>query len=230
MLEHDFPEARAANGRAPTHQGQPAADLITGESTLSTSRWRRSARAFAAYREIVAGRPAGAPGPFPAHGHRDEGRRRRQRGDRSAASSCSWRARTIRCSSRSSRPGRRSSSRTPARVPYANHGQRIVVGCQLMQSASDIFLGWTEGQTGRQFYVRQLRDMKIKLLVEVFTPERHDPVCRAVRLDPGPCPRPLGRARQDQRLSRQERPVRRGRSRTFSVAYADQSERDTKSS
>ena len=38
-----------------------------------------------------------------------------------------------------------------------------------MQSASDLFLGWTEGREGRHFYIRQLHDMKIKLLVELFT-------------------------------------------------------------
>ncbi len=60
--------------------------------------------------------------------------------------------------------------------PYAgkslhpNHGQRVVHGCRMMQSASDLFLGWTEGVSGRQFYVRQLKDMKIKPMVEVFTP------------------------------------------------------------
>jgi hypothetical protein len=32
-------------------------------------------------------------------------------------------------------------------------------------------LGWTAGEKGRQFYVRQLKDMKIKPLVELFTPE-----------------------------------------------------------
>lgn len=52
---------------------------------------------------------------------------------------------------------------------YSNHGERIVIGYQLMQSASDLFLGWTESGEGRQFYVRQLRDMKVKPLVEVFT-------------------------------------------------------------
>src|SRR5271166_4430944 len=52
---------------------------------------------------------------------------------------------------------------------YANHGQRVVTGQRLMQSASDMFLGWTEGREGRHFYVRQLHDMKIKLLVELFT-------------------------------------------------------------
>jgi uncharacterized protein (DUF2252 family) len=54
---------------------------------------------------------------------------------------------------------------------HSNHGQRIVHGCRLMQSASDLFLGWTAGEKGRQFYVRQLKDMKIKPLVELFTPE-----------------------------------------------------------
>ncbi len=53
---------------------------------------------------------------------------------------------------------------------HPNHGQRIVIGCQLMQSASDLFLGWAEGELGRHVYVRQLKDVKIKMLVEVFTP------------------------------------------------------------
>ena len=53
---------------------------------------------------------------------------------------------------------------------YPNGGQRVVVGQRLMQSASDIFLGWTAGQRGRHFYFRQLRDMKIKFLVEIFNP------------------------------------------------------------
>lgn len=53
---------------------------------------------------------------------------------------------------------------------YSNHGQRVVVGHRLMQSASDIFLGWTEGRAGRHFYVRQLRDAKIKPRVETFGP------------------------------------------------------------
>jgi uncharacterized protein (DUF2252 family) len=51
---------------------------------------------------------------------------------------------------------------------YANHGERVVRGCLLMQAASDLFLGWTEGRLGRQVYVRQLRDMKVKILVELF--------------------------------------------------------------
>src|SRR5215469_6663084 len=51
---------------------------------------------------------------------------------------------------------------------YRNHGERVVRGCLLMQSASDVFLGWTEGKLGRQVYVRQLKDMKTKIMVELF--------------------------------------------------------------
>ena len=49
-----------------------------------------------------------------------------------------------------------------------NHGQRVVNGCRLMQSASDIFLGWLKTRHGRHFYVRQLRDVKIGAPVEQF--------------------------------------------------------------
>jgi uncharacterized protein (DUF2252 family) len=52
---------------------------------------------------------------------------------------------------------------------YANHGQRVVQGHRLMQSASDVFLGWTEGRLGRHYYVRQLRDAKIKFAIEAFS-------------------------------------------------------------
>jgi uncharacterized protein (DUF2252 family) len=51
---------------------------------------------------------------------------------------------------------------------FANHGERVVTGHRLMQSASDIFLGWTAITTKRHFYIRQLRDAKIKFDVEGF--------------------------------------------------------------
>ena len=51
---------------------------------------------------------------------------------------------------------------------YAHSGQRVVQGQRIMQSSSDIFLGWVTGLEGRQVYVRQLRDAKIKPLVETF--------------------------------------------------------------
>src|SRR5215468_1425684 len=53
---------------------------------------------------------------------------------------------------------------------YSNHGQRVVNGYRLMQSASDIFLGWAKGKLGRHVYVRQLRDVKVGILVDLFSP------------------------------------------------------------
>lgn len=51
---------------------------------------------------------------------------------------------------------------------HSNHGKRVVTGQRLMQSASDLFLGWGVGETGRHFYVRQLRDMKTSAIIEDF--------------------------------------------------------------
>jgi len=51
---------------------------------------------------------------------------------------------------------------------FPNHGQRVVNGYRLMQSASDIFLGWTQGAMGRHYFIRQLRDIKISIRVETF--------------------------------------------------------------
>jgi uncharacterized protein (DUF2252 family) len=45
------------------------------------------------------------------------------------------------------------------RSPFANHGQRVINGQRLMQSASDMFLGWTS-EGGHDYCVRQLRDRK----------------------------------------------------------------------
>ena len=51
---------------------------------------------------------------------------------------------------------------------YENNGKRVVTGQHIMQSASDIFLGWSDTEAGRHFYVRQLNDAKLKPLVEIF--------------------------------------------------------------
>lgn len=59
--------------------------------------------------------------------------------------------------------------KTKSRVQH--NGQRVVNGQRLMQSASDLFLGWTTGPSGRQFYVRQLRDMKVSAEIETFDAE-----------------------------------------------------------
>ncbi len=45
--------------------------------------------------------------------------------------------------------------------PHIEHqGRRVVIGQQIMQAASDIFLGWASNGD-RHFYVRQFRDMKV---------------------------------------------------------------------
>ena len=57
-------------------------------------------------------------------------------------------------------------------APYAgaslhhNNGERVVAGQRLMQAASDMFLGWTRGDDGNDYYVRQLRDLKISPVIE----------------------------------------------------------------
>jgi uncharacterized protein (DUF2252 family) len=63
---------------------------------------------------------------------------------------------------------------------YSNQGQRVVVGQRLMQSSSDIFLGWVRGRRGHDFYVRQLRDMKMSMPIDGFDAvqlERYAQVC-----------------------------------------------------
>jgi uncharacterized protein (DUF2252 family) len=110
---------------------------------------------------------------------------------------------------------------------YPNHGQRVVNGCRIMQSASDLFLGWTSGEKGRHFYIRQLRDVKVKMLVEVFTQSemrQYAKVCgwamaraHACSGQPATISGYLGKSDKfDQAIA------------DFSIAYADQSERDHK--
>jgi uncharacterized protein (DUF2252 family) len=108
---------------------------------------------------------------------------------------------------------------------YTNHGQRVVNGHRLMQPASDIFLGWTEGRAGRHFYIRQLRDVKIKFPVETFDAARmaifaeccgHTLALSHARSgDPAVISGYLGKSDEfDKALA------------AFSVAYADQNEKD----
>jgi uncharacterized protein (DUF2252 family) len=52
---------------------------------------------------------------------------------------------------------------------YVNHGERVVTGQRMLQSASDVFLGWTHDAEGRSYYFRQLRDMKMKIDLENMT-------------------------------------------------------------
>jgi len=60
--------------------------------------------------------------------------------------------------------------------PYRHPGQRVVEGQRLMQSSSDIFLGWARDPgSGVDYYIRQLRDMKGSIRLEsIALPELCD--------------------------------------------------------
>jgi uncharacterized protein (DUF2252 family) len=65
---------------------------------------------------------------------------------------------------------------------YEQQGERVVQGQRVMQAASDPFLGWATGTgaRGRDFYVRQLRDMKGSAAIEGMKPAqlaRYGQVC-----------------------------------------------------
>ena len=65
------------------------------------------------------------------------------------------------------------------RSEYAHQGERVVVGQRLTQAAVDPFLGWTSGiaTSGgaiKQYYVRQLRDMKGSMSVPLMDPLQLD--------------------------------------------------------
>ena len=61
------------------------------------------------------------------------------------------------------------------RSQYSNQGERVVAGQHLMQAQSDIFLGWTRvpnplDGVDRDFYVRQLKDWKFSVPIELCSP------------------------------------------------------------
>jgi uncharacterized protein (DUF2252 family) len=62
------------------------------------------------------------------------------------------------------------------RSRYNNQGERVVAGQHLMQAQSDIFLGWTRVANpldgiDRDFYVRQLKDWKFSVPIELMLPQ-----------------------------------------------------------
>ncbi|HZL64653.1 MAG TPA: DUF2252 domain-containing protein [Thermoleophilia bacterium] len=108
---------------------------------------------------------------------------------------------------------------------YQHSGHRVVAGQQLMQAASDIFLGWMTGPAGRHFYWRQLRDMKLSIDVALLKPPGLELYAEA-------CGWALarGHARSGRRIAiasymgvgdRFDQGIA-----DFAVAYADQTERD----
>ena len=108
---------------------------------------------------------------------------------------------------------------------YEHHGHRVVAGQRLMQAASDIFLGWFRGREGRDFYWRQLRDMKGSAQVERMSPDE-------LSLYATLCGWALARAHA-RSGDRVQIAAYLGKSERFDVAiadfaqaYADQTERD----
>jgi uncharacterized protein (DUF2252 family) len=65
------------------------------------------------------------------------------------------------------------------RSEYQHQGERVVRGQRLTQAASDPFLGWTNGSgtsgpAAKDYYVRQLRDMKGSMSVPLMDPLQLD--------------------------------------------------------
>jgi uncharacterized protein (DUF2252 family) len=53
---------------------------------------------------------------------------------------------------------------------HQNHGERVVHGQRIMQATPDIFLGWSSSVAGRDFYFRQLWDMKGSVDITTLEP------------------------------------------------------------
>ncbi len=112
-------------------------------------------------------------------------------------------------------------------TPFGHAGQRVVVGQRAMQTASDLFLGWTTGVGHHKvhFYLRQLSDAKIKPVVEIMKETNLKGYARlcgmalarahARSADPAVLTGYLGKSTAFEDALAE-----------FSVAYADQNERD----
>jgi uncharacterized protein (DUF2252 family) len=110
---------------------------------------------------------------------------------------------------------------------YEHQGERVVHGQRLMQAASDAFLGWVTGtgERQREFYVRQLRDMKGSAAIEMLTPARlslYGELCATTlaraHARTGDAAKITGYLGDDDTF---ERALER-----FAVAYADQNDAD----
>ena len=105
-----------------------------------------------------------------------------------------------------------------------HNGERVVVGQHLMQPASDIFLGWGRGPAGRDFYVRQLRDMKVSVAIsgDVTAATRYAQFCglalARAHANTGSAAAIAGYLGNSDKVDKAFA--------RFGVAYADQTERD----
>ena len=95
----------------------------------------------------------------------------------------------------------------------------------MLQSASDVFLGWTSDDHGHDFYFRQLRDMRMKIDIETMSKQdwfEYVELCGWVLArahartgDPAGIAGYLGKTEAfDEAIAK------------FAIAYADQTERD----
>ncbi len=114
-----------------------------------------------------------------------------------------------------------------AKCKYDHNGRRVVEGQRLIQAASDIFLGWSTGPEGRQFYLRQLRDKKLSPDVEHFDKDvlnGYGHLCGRVLA------RAHAKAGHPKVISAYmgKSPVFEASICDFSLAYADQTEKDYK--
>ena len=110
---------------------------------------------------------------------------------------------------------------------YEHQGERVVQGQRLLQTASDAFLGWITGtgERHRDFYVRQLRDMKGSAAIETMLPQRlarYGELCGATlaraHARTGDAAKIAGYLGDDDTF---DRALER-----FAVAYADQNDAD----
>jgi uncharacterized protein (DUF2252 family) len=109
---------------------------------------------------------------------------------------------------------------------YDNHGHRVVAGQRLLQSASDIFLGWSSSAaSGFDFYVRQLRDMKGSFDIAAFNPAELETYARAcglaLAISMGKAGDPALIAGYVGKSDAFDRAIER-----FAFGYAEQNERD----
>jgi uncharacterized protein (DUF2252 family) len=106
---------------------------------------------------------------------------------------------------------------------HGNHGARVIAGKRMVQSATDIFVGWGS-LDGRDYYIRQYRDMKIIPTTDLIAP-MFVPFAVA-------CGKTLARAHArsgdpvaiDAYMGKSERFTKGMRH--FAFRYADQNERD----
>jgi len=222
VLEHDFPKLAAAAGRAPTIKDNPP--LIYHPTGEGKDLLTRARMAWPDYRESL---PDDRRALFDRFELKDIAIK--VVGVGSVGTFCT--VMLLMASEQDPLFLQVKEARRSVLEPYAgksihpNHGQRVVNGYRLMQSASDIFLGWTKGKLGRHFYVRQLKDMKIGPLVDLFSQDmmiQYAEICgwtlaraHARSGAPAEISGYLGKSDAfDKAIA------------AFAIAYADQSERD----